>query len=153
MTDNFYITYTSQPMRFQQRDESILKTIQSYDGILARRQIKEMFWEDASNQAMERRLSLLFHNHYLNWPNVEQRRTRPIPEPIVWLGWRGILHLAQQQTHFDAAEPKAMLRIKCVCWKADSGRRGFTGSENHIGASSLMTLRLMISGCRLKSGE
>ena len=47
-------------MRFQQRDESILKTIQSYDGILARRQIKEMFWEDASNQAMERRLSLYY---------------------------------------------------------------------------------------------
>jgi hypothetical protein len=93
-------------MRFQQRDETILKTIQSYDGVLARRQIKVMFWDDASHQAMERRLSLLFHNHYLNWPNAEQRRTRPIPEPIVWLGWRGILHLAEQLTPHNIAEPK-----------------------------------------------
>ncbi len=107
MTEKFSNNPISHPMRFQQRDESILKSIQSYDGILARRQIKAMFWHDASDQAMERRLSLLFHNHYLNWPNIEQRRTRPIPEPIVWLGWRGILHLAKLQAHSDAAEPKS----------------------------------------------
>ncbi len=106
MTEKLSKTKKSHPMRFQQRDDSILKTIQSYDGVLARRQIKAMFWQDTSNQAMERRLSLLFHNHYLNWPNAEQRRTRPIPEPIVWIGWRGILHLAEQQTNLDAAEPK-----------------------------------------------
>lgn len=107
MTNKNIKEHNSHSMRFQQRDESILKTIQSFDGILARRQIKAIFWKDASNQAMERRLSLLFHNHYLNWPNAEQRRTRPIPEPVVWLGWRGILHLAEQQTHLDAAEPKS----------------------------------------------
>jgi len=93
-------------MRFQKRDETILQTLQAYDGVLARRQIKQIFWQSASTQAMERRLSLLYHNHYLNWPNGEQRRTRPIPEPIVWLGWRGILYLAEQQISFDAAEPK-----------------------------------------------
>ena len=106
MTEKFSKTRNSHPMRFQQRDNSILNKIQSYDGVLARRQIKAMFWRDASNQAMERRLSLLFHNHYLNWPNVEQRRTRPIPEPVVWIGWRGILHLAEQQSHLDVSEPK-----------------------------------------------
>lgn len=106
MTGNFSNTQNSHPIHFQQRDESILRAIQSYDGMLTRRQIKAMFWQDASNQAMERRLSLLFHNHYLNWPNLEQRRTRPIPESIIWLGWRGILHLAEQQTSLLIGEPK-----------------------------------------------
>ncbi len=90
-------TNPAYPMRFQKRDEEILCAIQSYDGVLARRQIKQMFWQEASNQAMERRLSLLFQNKYINWPNIEQRRTRPIPEPIVWLGWRGVLHISQMQ--------------------------------------------------------
>jgi len=35
------------------------------------------------------------HTH-LNWPNLEQRRTKPIPEPVVWLGWRGALSVAGQ---------------------------------------------------------
>lgn len=106
MTKNKTIAFTTHPMRFQQRDEIILQTIHAYDGILARRQIKQLFWKNASNQAMERRLSLLFHNHYLNWPDEEQRRTRPIPEPIVWLGWRGIIYLAQQQTPCKIIEPQ-----------------------------------------------
>ena len=104
MIEKISKTRNSYPMRFQQRDESILSTLQSYDGILSRRQLKSMFWEETSDQAMERRLSLLFHNHYINWPNVEQRRTCPIPEPIVWIGWRGILYLAGQQTHLDGSE-------------------------------------------------
>ncbi len=87
---------TPQPMRFQPRDGLILQAIHKYDGVLARRQIKEMFWPQASTQAMEHRLSALYHNGYLNWPDTAQRRTKPIPEPIVWLGWRGILHLAYE---------------------------------------------------------
>lgn len=106
MTDKISKIKNTHPMHFQQRDENILQTIQSYDGMLARRQLKALFWKGASNQAMEHRLSLLFHNHYLNWPNLEQRRTRPIPEAIVWLGWRGILHLAEQQTSLNIDEPK-----------------------------------------------
>jgi hypothetical protein len=43
---------------------------------------------------MERRLSILFHNGYLNWPGNLERRTKPIPEPIVWLGWKGIIQVA-----------------------------------------------------------
>jgi hypothetical protein len=84
------------PMRFQERDGQILSTIHQYDGVLSRRQIKAMFWPHASVQAMERRLSLLFHNSFLDWPDPDQRRTKPIPEPVVWLGWRGIMHVAQQ---------------------------------------------------------
>lgn len=84
------------PMRFQDRDGQILQAIHAYDGMLARRQIKQLFWPQASLQAMERRLTLLYHTGYLNMPDFEQRRIHPIPEPVVWLGWRGIVFVASQ---------------------------------------------------------
>ena len=87
---------TPPAMRFQKRDGEIIQAIQKYDGVLSRRQIKDMFWQDASSKTMERRLTLLYHNSYLNMPSLEQRRIYPIPEPIVWLGWRGILHITRQ---------------------------------------------------------
>jgi len=83
----------TKPMRFQERDSQIIATIYKYDGVLARRQLKAIFWPQATAQAMERRLSLLHHNGYLDWPSKEHRRVHPISEPIVWLGWRGISHL------------------------------------------------------------
>jgi len=89
-------------MRFQERDGTIIQAIHKYDGVLARRQIKDMFWQDASPKTMERRLTLLYHNSYLNMPSMEQRRIYPIPEPVVWLGWRGILHHARgMKMHID----------------------------------------------------
>jgi len=91
-------------MRLQMRDGEIFQAIYHYDGVLSRRQIKSMFWPRSTVQAMERRLSLLYHNGFLNWPDTNQRRTKPIPEPVVWLGWRGILHLADQ-FEFDLPFP------------------------------------------------
>lgn len=88
------IENTPRPMRFQARDAAILFSIYKYDGVLARRQLKEIYWPEATPQAMERRLSLLYRSGYLNWPSKQQRRTHPIPEPVIWLGWRGILHIA-----------------------------------------------------------
>lgn len=88
--------FTHTPMRFQARDGAILQAIYEYDGVLARRHLKDMFWPTFSKQAMERRLSLLYHNGYLNWPSNTQRRTKPIPEPIVWLGWRGVKYVSGQ---------------------------------------------------------
>jgi len=64
-----------------------------------------MFWSEATPQAMERRLSLLRHNGYLDWPSKEHRRVHPIPEPVVWLGWRGVLHLASEM-NFDIDPPE-----------------------------------------------
>jgi hypothetical protein len=87
---------TPAPMRFQERDAAIMLALHKYDGVLARRQIKDMFWKDASHKTMERRLTLLFQNSFINMPSLEQRRVYPIPEPIVWLGWRGILHVSNQ---------------------------------------------------------
>lgn len=85
------------PMRLQKRDIEILKTIYRCDGVLARRQLKQLFWPSASPQAMRHRLSLLYHNGFLNMPDSDQRRTNPISEPVVWLGWRGILVMARQE--------------------------------------------------------
>lgn len=84
-------------MRFQSRDGHILEYIFKYGGIVARRHIREEFWPTAKEQAMDKCLSRLFHNGYLDWPSMAQRRERPIPEPVIWLGWKGILYVAGLQ--------------------------------------------------------
>lgn len=104
---------TPPPMRFQARDAEILHAIHAYDGMLARRQIKQIFWPQASVQAMERRLSLLYHTGYINMPNFEQRRIHPIPEPVVWLGWRGIIYVASQMgVELDPPNPVNENRLR-----------------------------------------
>lgn len=95
-TNRFSRSSSPLPMRFQARDGKILEAIQRYDGVLARRQVQALFWKDANPKTMERRLGLLFHNSYLNMPSLDQRRIYPIPEPVVWLGWRGILYVTRQ---------------------------------------------------------
>jgi hypothetical protein len=82
------------PMRFQPRDNEIIFAIFKYDGVLSRRHLKVKFWPNATTQAMERRLSLLKMNGFLDWPSKDHRRIHPISEPVIWLGWRGILHIA-----------------------------------------------------------
>jgi hypothetical protein len=82
-------------MRFQLRDEEILNAIQGYGGVMARRQLKELFWPDKTWRAMEKRLSKLYRGRYLDWPAREEWRSQPVPEPICWLGWRGALLLAK----------------------------------------------------------
>ena len=68
------IDKTPKPMRFQPRDSEIIFAIHKYDGVLARRQLKAMFWPETTPQAMERRLSLLQQNRFLDWPSKEPRR-------------------------------------------------------------------------------
>jgi len=36
---------TPPPMRFQSRDGEMIQAIHKYDGVLARRQIKNLFWK------------------------------------------------------------------------------------------------------------
>lgn len=81
-------------MRFQLRDSEILKTIYENQGVLARRQLKRLFWPDKSSRSMEIRLSKLSQAGYICWPCNDQYKNYPIPEPICWLGWKGALHLA-----------------------------------------------------------
>jgi hypothetical protein len=82
------------PMRFQDRDGEILQAIANYGGLLAKRQLKRLFWPGKSLRAMEKRLAKLHENGLITWPNYEQRRIKPLPEPILWLGWKGALWLA-----------------------------------------------------------
>src|SRR5574341_726837 len=87
-------------MRFQDRDGEILKAIYKYGGMLARRQLKAMFWLDATMRAMNKRLTPLSREGYICSPTDEQYRTQSgIPEPIVWLGPQGILYVAGQEGH------------------------------------------------------
>ena len=93
-TSRFHRAENPPPMRFQDRDRKLLQMIYDFDGVMSRRQIKALFWPGKSTQAMDVRLSKLFHNGYLNWPDDFQRTPTPIPESIIWLGWKGILVVA-----------------------------------------------------------
>lgn len=84
-------------MRFQDRDGDILFALERYDGVLAKRHLKALFWPEASQRAMEMRLAHLHTHQYIAWPTREHWRTRPIPEPVCWLGWQGALWLAGQR--------------------------------------------------------
>lgn len=92
-------------MRFQERDGEILKAIHGYGGVLAKRHIKEMFFSTTSVQAMDRRILILKQHGYLMTPSKEHRRTKPICEPVVWVGWRGAQYLAGL-SGIDVPSPK-----------------------------------------------
>lgn len=88
---------TPPPIRVTDRDMDLIQGIYDYAGILTIRHIRQLFFSGLSLRTMERRLSILFHNNYLERPSLAQRRHRPIPEAIYWLGWRGILSVAALQ--------------------------------------------------------
>ena len=81
-------------LRFQARDADVLQTIQDMGGVMAKRQLKAMFWRDKSKRAMEKRLAKLKSCAYIDWASLEQRRVNPNPEPVVWLDWKGARYLA-----------------------------------------------------------
>ena len=86
----------SKSMRFQERDGVILSAIYQHDGILSRRRLKALFWPTASLRAVQKRLGKLVDNGYLARPSKLQQQTQPIPEPVYWLDWQGILWIAGQ---------------------------------------------------------
>jgi hypothetical protein len=89
-------------MRFEKRDGQILLMIFVFGGVLAFRHLKRVFWPHATVRAALKRLALLVDNGYLSRPTAQQRRTQPIPEPVYWLGWKGILWVAAQMgVHVD----------------------------------------------------
>jgi len=110
-------------MRFQPRDEQILKAIYDYGGVLSRRHIKEMFWPDKSLRAMEIRMSKLRTSGYITWPDADQRKLHPIPEPIAWLAPKGILFVAQK-SGVIAAEPKRMSENQLRLLEKNLGKGG-----------------------------
>lgn len=94
------------PIRVTDRDMELMQAINDYGGFLTIRHIKRRFFAGLSKRTMERRLSVLFHNHFLERPSLIQRRHQPIPEAIYWLGWRGIMAVAALQG-IDVPEPKS----------------------------------------------
>mgnify|MGYP002345330837 FL=1 len=88
------ITPQSAGMRFQERDGEILQAIYERDGVMAKRQLKILFWPEKTDRAMEKRLTKLYRLGYLDWPGSLDWRTKPIPEPICWLGAKGVLWVA-----------------------------------------------------------
>jgi hypothetical protein len=98
---------TYPPLRFQDRDTRILHAIQEYGGVLAKRQVQSIFWPGKSKRAMQNRLSKLKGSQYIAWPSWEQKKLFPIPEPIVWLDWKGALLLANS-ANFKVFEPKTI---------------------------------------------
>ena len=98
---------TYPPMRFQDRDTRILHSIQEYGGVLAKRQVHSIFWPGKSKRAMQNRLAKLKGSQYITWPSWEQRKLFPIPEPIVWLDWKGA-YLLVNATNKKVFEPKTI---------------------------------------------
>jgi hypothetical protein len=85
-----------QGMRFQPRDGLILWFIYLLDGVVGRRHIKDMYWPNATQRAMLRRLSLLVQYGYLDRPSMDHRKSNPYTQAVYWLGWKGIIWIAQQ---------------------------------------------------------
>lgn len=80
----------------QQRDRDLLQALHDFDGVLALRQVKEMFWRDAvSSGPMDKRLAKLHHAKLIERPSRKQYHRHAFPEPVIWLGWRGILMVAE----------------------------------------------------------
>ncbi len=87
-------TINQKGLHFQARDADVLQTIQDMGGVMAKRQLKALFWQDKTKRAMEKRLAKLKSYAYIDWASLEQRRVNPNPEPVVWLDWKGACYLA-----------------------------------------------------------
>ncbi|MCI0563791.1 MAG: hypothetical protein MN733_35400 [Nitrososphaera sp.] len=83
-------------MQLQERDGQLFWTIYLCGGVLAQRHIHTLFWPNSTLRAVQKRLSILFHSQFLDRPSRFQWKTLPVPEPIYWLGWKGILWIAEQ---------------------------------------------------------
>ena len=84
-------------MRFQKRDAEIISSIHYFgDGLLAQRQLKKLHFPDVSLRAMQKRMSKLRQQNYIMRATNQHWSTKPIPEQIYWLGWKGAIWLADQ---------------------------------------------------------
>jgi hypothetical protein len=94
-------------MRLQERDKQIMIAIFRNEGILTVRHIFQLFWPGKTLRAVQRRLAILIKNEYLGRPTRKDYKTRPIPEPVCFLGWRGILVVASLMG-VDVKQPKVI---------------------------------------------
>jgi hypothetical protein len=79
-----------QPVRLTRRDEEILKMIHAFDGLLSLRQIDQLFFAGEGRTQPRARMRSLFHNGYVNMPDVNQhRRYVPLGETCYFLDHKG----------------------------------------------------------------
>lgn len=78
------------PMHLMARDLRILEAVHSYDGMLGKHQIQRLFF--TGERQARGRLSLLYHNGYLNRPDRKQRAS--LDCMIYWLARRGAAEVA-----------------------------------------------------------
>ena len=99
------------PTKVTDRDTKIFAFIHDYGGMAAFRHLFDQFWLGRNPRLAEKRISKLFHNQYLEWPDEEQRNTKAIPEAIYWLGGKGAIGLAQSRG-VDVPMPDSMSETK-----------------------------------------
>lgn len=78
------------PMHLMARDRHILEAIHAYDGMMGDYQIRRLFF--TGERQTRGRLSLLYHNGYLNRPNRKQRAS--LDCMVYWLVRRGAAEVA-----------------------------------------------------------
>jgi hypothetical protein len=84
-------------MRFQKRDGEIINSIYYLgDGVLAQRHVKEIHFPNVSLRGMQKRISKLYQQGYIGRATNYHRHTKPIPEQVYWLGWKGAVWLGEQ---------------------------------------------------------
>jgi hypothetical protein len=68
-----------EPVRLTRRDEQIFEMIHTFDGLLSLRQIDQLFFAGNGRTQPRARMRSLFHNGYVNMPDVNQHR-RYVPQ-------------------------------------------------------------------------
>lgn len=91
----------------QQRDRDLLRAIHDFDGVLSRRQVREMFWPDAvSSGPMDKRLAKLHREKFIAKPSRQDYQRLAIPEQIIWLEWQGIM-IVSEMNGIELYKPKS----------------------------------------------
>lgn len=83
-------------MKFQDRDGELLWFVYNLGGVVAITHLWRVFWPQKSLRAVQRRVQKLCGSGYLARPALQDYRNHPIPQPVVWLGWKGACHIAGQ---------------------------------------------------------
>ena len=77
------------PMRLTTRDEHILETIYTYDGILSLQQIDRLFFSGKGRSQPRTRMRTLYDHGYVNMPDREHIHLIPLGETVYWLDKKG----------------------------------------------------------------
>jgi hypothetical protein len=93
------------PLMLSDRDIAIIELMWECEGIMARRQIENLFWAGRNRSGARQRLRLLYDHKYLNQPS-DRRQCNNAPEHIYWLD-----SLGYELVGIESKNPK-LKRIK-----------------------------------------